>query len=128
MTRLAQLQTGNPRELVLKRVLVGYSGLEHQLHRKLRRHRVRGEWFDGEPIHDLMNFTEDLAERMLIDHRETDLIPDWHDFGDWEKPPAKREIAPVVTKRDEPEVWIGRSKQPEDIGWMRLCPRCRATR
>lgn len=126
--RLAQLQTGNHRQLVLKRVLVGYSGLERQLHRKLRRHRIRGEWFDGEPIREFMRYTEDLAEQMLLSHRETGHLPDWREFGEWENPSKKREIAPVITKRVEPEKWIGRKKQREDIGWMRLCPACHTSR
>jgi Meiotically up-regulated gene 113 len=51
------LQTGNPRELVvLASVSLLHSGdavrLEDELHDRLWRHRVRGEWF--QPVPELM--------------------------------------------------------------------------
>ena len=44
--RMAVLQTGNPRPLRLRAVLVGDLELEAELHRELRGRRMVGEWFD----------------------------------------------------------------------------------
>lgn len=50
--RLAELQIGNPRKLILLTQIGPVSQkrayhLEKQLHRKLKRHKLRGEWFTG---------------------------------------------------------------------------------
>jgi hypothetical protein len=46
-SRLRILQTGNPRTLRLLAVWSGTHDDERRLHHALRRHRVRGEWFDA---------------------------------------------------------------------------------
>ena len=43
--RRGELQTGNPRELTIIAILKGGPDREAELHHRLRRHRVRGEWF-----------------------------------------------------------------------------------
>lgn len=129
MTRLAQLQTGNPRKLDLLHVLVGYSELEWQLHRRLRRCRVQGEWFDGEPITRFLEFVEDLSSRMSASYADTGIIPHWRDFGNWETP-RKREGAPVTTRFVPPapppinESVVRATKAVE--AWMDDCPDCGA--
>lgn len=44
--RLKSLQTGNPHELKLLKVIKGDLGLETSLHYKFRKHRINGEWFE----------------------------------------------------------------------------------
>lgn len=45
--RVRQLQIGNPKRLVVRRVVVGGAALEAVLHERLADHHVRGDWFDG---------------------------------------------------------------------------------
>jgi hypothetical protein len=44
--RLAELQTGNPSELIVLTVLSGTQAQEKELHRLLAAHRIQGEWFE----------------------------------------------------------------------------------
>lgn len=90
--RLDSLQTGNPRRLRLLHVLVGGLDLEWQLHQMLKDHRMVGEWFDGPKVPEFLVFVADLADRMLQWHEENgkETLPDYRDFGDWEKPPGER--------------------------------------
>ena len=90
--RIDQLQTGNPRQLVVLHVLVGGFDLEWQLHNKLKRARLVGEWFDGQSVDPFLDFVEDLGDRMLNWHEESgkEILPDYWDFGDWPTPPSER--------------------------------------
>lgn len=45
--RLAIMQVNNPRELTLLGSFDVSPGAERELHLRLARHRVRGEWFEG---------------------------------------------------------------------------------
>jgi len=53
--RCANLQVGNPRELII-RLKIGpispehASSLEKKLHRRFKEHRLRGEWFSGKVL------------------------------------------------------------------------------
>lgn len=67
--RLRELQTGNPRQLILRAVIPGFSHLdaalaaERELHSKYEHYRLRGEWFvdaDGE-IFDFFKVTGTLV-------------------------------------------------------------------
>jgi len=98
-SRLAGLQTGNPRKLWLWTVLVGDSELECQLHRRLKNERLIGEWFDGPGVPEFMNFVAKLADEMLAAHQETGVLPHFRDFGAWER---TRHQAPVTTRFVEP--------------------------
>jgi len=48
MTRLAQLQTGNARQLrvIYEKPLANAYGIETQLHNSLYQYKMKGEWFD----------------------------------------------------------------------------------
>lgn len=60
-----ELQTGNPRELVLRHVVPGDRAMESQLHRRFEPARIRGEWFGREYLPVIMSFAGGLADRMV---------------------------------------------------------------
>lgn len=49
MTRVSELQTGNPYELTLEYVMNGDVTLERELHAKFDKYRLKGEWFTANP-------------------------------------------------------------------------------
>lgn len=62
--RLAEFQTGNPRELVIVQKLGPMSlsqarQMEQAFHRKFKRLRLRGEWFSGKVLGRLHELGED---------------------------------------------------------------------
>lgn len=60
--RLKQLQTGNPRQLVLLVAMPGHSELEACIHRCWERYRIRGEWFaDCEEIQQAIRHEKQYA-------------------------------------------------------------------
>jgi hypothetical protein len=63
--RLPQLQTGNPRELILRHVIPGDTSVERQLHTRFEPARIRGEWFGREYLPVIITFAGGLADRML---------------------------------------------------------------
>lgn len=63
--RLPQLQTGNPRGLILRHIIPGDRSVEHQLHTRFEPARIRGEWFGREYLPVIATFAGGLAERML---------------------------------------------------------------
>lgn len=63
--RPQKLQTGNPRELLLRHVLPGDRAIEDQLHRRFAPARIRGEWFGREYLPVIMAFAGGLADRMV---------------------------------------------------------------
>lgn len=48
-SRLSTIRNGNPRDLHLRRAVVGGYELEHEFHERLAGFRLRGEWFDAHP-------------------------------------------------------------------------------
>lgn len=54
--RVQQLQTGNPRELLLRHVLPGDRAMEAQLHARFEPARIRGEWFGREYLPVITTF------------------------------------------------------------------------
>jgi hypothetical protein len=44
-SRMAAIQTGNPKKLSLYSTVSGGLGLERQIHRRLAKHGMQGEWF-----------------------------------------------------------------------------------
>jgi hypothetical protein len=52
--RRVQLQTGNPRELVIIGVMSGDADLEKELHQRFSTYRIRCEWF--QPASEIMDF------------------------------------------------------------------------
>jgi hypothetical protein len=75
-SRLAALQSGNPCSLVLAAMVdcddFSPEMLERQVHHRLRRHRLRGEWFDIDLEAIILNVA--LAKTEL-------LAPEWVDDG-----------------------------------------------
>jgi hypothetical protein len=63
--RLPELQTGNPRELILRHVIPGDTSVERQLHARFEPARIRGEWFGREYLPVIITFAGGLADRML---------------------------------------------------------------
>lgn len=121
--RMGELQTGNPRELTLLHVLVGYGELEAQLHRRLRPSRVRGEWFEGDSVPGFLRFVEALAENMVRFHQNTGDLPHWKDFGDWHPQVAYEAIRAVKVAAPELNESIVRGHIFE-AKWSPICPEC----
>lgn len=48
--RLHDLQIGNPRKLIIEAMRIGGRDTELQIHRKLSRHRIQGEWFARDAV------------------------------------------------------------------------------
>lgn len=70
--RLSLLQSGNPQELRVTRVVEGGYKVEQQLHRIFSEHRIRGEWF--EPVSALAKVANAIpGEEGSIN------------YGDWDK-------------------------------------------
>lgn len=67
ITRMAELQTGNPRPLELLYVLPGDRDLEWQLHGVAEKMltRLTGEWFVGPDLSEFLGFVGDLEDRMI---------------------------------------------------------------
>lgn len=64
-SRLAVLQTGNSRRLEIVATIGPVSekqayGIERKLHKKFRKHRLRGEWFTGVIFKNLHTIREDV--------------------------------------------------------------------
>lgn len=56
--RLAELQSGNPNQLILMASVPGGCSVERDLHRRFAGHRVRGEWFTLAP--EIADFIEKI--------------------------------------------------------------------
>jgi hypothetical protein len=76
LTRVAELQCGNPRRLHPIYVIPGDRALEQGLHRHLSSARMMGEWFGGPKLEAFISAVADLAERMIAGHDETRELPD----------------------------------------------------
>lgn len=69
--RLASLQTGSPAELILHASFETEHPKIHEkmIHRRFRRFRVRGEWFDV-PLEKAMEVTESVTQEKPRQHRK----------------------------------------------------------
>jgi Meiotically Up-regulated Gene 113 (MUG113) protein len=63
--RVPELQTGNPRELLMRHVIPGNLAVEQQLHQRFEPARIRGEWFGREYLPVIIAFAGGLADRMV---------------------------------------------------------------
>jgi Meiotically up-regulated gene 113 len=63
--RASELQTGNPRELILRHVIPGDRGVESGLHERFRPARIRGEWFGRRYLSVILTFAAGLADEMV---------------------------------------------------------------
>jgi hypothetical protein len=79
LSRLIQLQIGNPVELIVPAVVM--CGARHQIelaaHGLLEKHWVRGEWFDVSPLEAVEAITQ-AAER-----EGKTYAPIWANIDDW---------------------------------------------
>ena len=65
--RISGMQTGNPHELRLLRVIGGGIDREREIHEKYEAHRVRGEWFKGWDILEDLYREVDFIHGSMID-------------------------------------------------------------
>jgi len=75
------MQTGNPRELVILYKIPMNSRshaftVENRLHRKLSKHRIRGEWFLARALHKIKmkELLEERKHEKLYDENDLDMI------------------------------------------------------
>jgi hypothetical protein len=73
--RVSKLQTGNPRELILRHVIPGDRGIEEQLHDRFRAARIRGEWFGRTYLSMILTFAAGLADEMVQAYDGTSNAP-----------------------------------------------------
>lgn len=73
--RAPELQTGNPRELLLRHVVPGDRAMEKQLHRRFEPALIRGEWFGREYLPVIRAFAGGLADRMVHSYDGSGLPP-----------------------------------------------------
>lgn len=63
--RMADLQTSTPRKLVMLATIRGGRELEQKIHDYFKDHRIRGEWFDAEPVLKALNSAGFLGKRRV---------------------------------------------------------------
>jgi len=63
--RVPELQTGNPKELLLRGVIPGDLTVERKLHERFEPARIRGEWFGREYLPVIAAFAGGLADSMV---------------------------------------------------------------
>jgi hypothetical protein len=63
--RVSELQTGNPRALVLRHVIPGDRDVESGLHERFKPARIRGEWFGRAYLSVILTFAAGLADEMV---------------------------------------------------------------
>jgi Meiotically up-regulated gene 113 len=63
--RVSKLQTGNPRDLILRHVIPGDRGVESELHDRFKPARIRGEWFGRAYLSVILTFAAGLADEMV---------------------------------------------------------------
>lgn len=103
ITRLAELQTGNPRPLELMYVIPGDRELEWQLHGIAEKMLTRlvGEWFSGPDYSEFLEFVGGLEDRML---KAADV---GQPFGWRHHYPEERLFPrPVRVRRNDPTVTV----------------------
>lgn len=106
--RVATLQCGNPVTLELLHALPGDYELESRLHRDLRPHRIRNEWFDGPACEKTLQFIGDLAEKLLAAHDGGDTAPEWRGLMTWPRASlaarrARSKPAAITVRHVEPD-------------------------
>jgi len=101
LTRLSELQTSNPYELLLERIIETSSEdkarqLERHLHDVYSDQRVRGEWFDIDDVEKITLCAKewiDLNEQMQPDEIFLDLLEQWEGYlkgGEHDEKKAQR--------------------------------------
>lgn len=63
LPRVGSFQTGNSQPLRLLGVILGDRKLEQSLHRRFLRQHIRGEWFSGEVLNDVMELIQQQGVR-----------------------------------------------------------------
>jgi hypothetical protein len=77
ITRLAELQCGNPETLHLRAVVLATNTLERELHYAWARHAMRGEWFADGVQEALVALAREAQEAQVKSHREDQMPPVW---------------------------------------------------
>jgi len=94
--RMGELQTGNPRPLRLRTVLLGSYEFESALHEELSRHRLMGEWFDDSPsIEWFVERLNALAADMYVKYRLEKRIPSFDEFSPYKEQADAERPTPV---------------------------------
>ena len=73
--RVNKLQTGNPRELILRHVIPGDRGVENDLHERFKAARIRGEWFGRTYLSVILAFAAGLADEMVQAYDGSGIAP-----------------------------------------------------
>ena len=74
--RLATLQTGNPKELILVDTIYGPKEIERMLHRAFKKYRVSREWFSfSDQIDDFISDVEELKRAKVASAHIKDPFP-----------------------------------------------------
>lgn len=81
--RTKTLQTGCPYELRCRCLIPADQSLETWLHRSLKPYRLAGEWFEGEPVWEVLGRLETAATQMVADHDGVVDPPDYLDYMKW---------------------------------------------
>ena len=77
VARMFTLQTGQAADLTLIAVLPGTIHLESDLHRRLQRYRIRGEWFERKHVLKLLNpIIETRGIRLMEDAADSRNSPE----------------------------------------------------
>jgi hypothetical protein len=70
LTRIRELQCGNPSPLRISALILGSKVTERILHRHWREVRLAGEWFAGEYGSPIVGLAEDIALLQISEHRK----------------------------------------------------------
>ena len=73
--RVKKLQTGNPRELILRHVIPGDRGVENDLHERFKAALIRGEWFGRTYLSAILAFAAGLADEMVQAYDGSGIAP-----------------------------------------------------
>lgn len=116
--RMFTLQTGNPHEVKLVEVIPGSRRSEAALHAKLRKERVRGEWFGGPRTREMVALIAAAASECLRHFQEIGRMPSEEDVFDamgFElPPPLPKPRLTLVEPAADPESVQELHIEPED--------------
>lgn len=76
LTRIAELQCGNPETLHLRAIVLATNTLERELHYAWKNHAVRGEWFADGVQEALVELARATQQDQINDH-EAGNAPHW---------------------------------------------------
>lgn len=101
-SRLATLQTGNPKRLVVLCEISGGREFELQLHQKFKALHVRGEWFERK---------DELLE--YIRNKNRDAVFTAIDTSHSRYPDKPKELFTIVFRKGDSEVYVAADYYPD---------------